>query len=85
MDSRKKEAVQKAGVLLDEGLKALEMQRKHIKVANCSDESHPLAEDSDDEKSEKAEMKAEPERAANKLQRGGGSARNKRKCWPGPA
>ena len=69
------------------------MQQKHIKVANRSEfgsmveqyESHPLAEDSDDEKSEKAEMKAEPERAANKLQRGGGSARNKRKCWPGPA
>ena len=69
----------------------MEMQQKHIKVANHSEfgsmvehyESHPLAEDSDDEKSEKAEKKAE--RAANKRQRGGGSARNKRKCWPRPA
>ena len=73
MDSREKEAVQKTRVLLDEGLKALEMQQKHIKVADRSEfgwsmvghyESHPLAEDSDAEKKlEKAEKEAE--RAAN--------------------
>ena len=93
MDPREKEAVQKAGALLDEGLKPLETRQKHIKVADRSDfgwstvehyESHPLAEDSDDEKKlEKAEKEAE--RAANKCQRGGGGAGNKRKCWPGPA
>ena len=93
VDLREKEAVQKAGALLDEGLKALETRQKHIKVADRSDfgwstvehyESHPLAEDSDDEKKlEKAEKEAE--RAANKRRRGGGGAGNKRKCWPGPA
>ena len=73
MDSREKEAVQKTGVLLDEGLKALEMQQKHIKVSDRSEfgwsmvehyKSHPLAEDSDAEKKlEKAEK--ESERAVN--------------------
>ena len=93
VDPREKEAVQKAGALLDEGLKALETRQKHIKVADRSDfgwstvehyESHPLAEDSDDEKKlEKAEKEAE--RAANKRRRGGGGAGNKRKCWSRPA
>ena len=93
VDSRKKEAVQKAGALLDGGLKALETRQKHIEVADCSDfgwstvehyESHPLAEDSDDEKKlEKAEK--EDERAANKHRRRRSGAGNKRKCWPRPA
>ena len=71
----------------------METRQKDIKVADHSDfgwstvehyESHPLAEDSDDEKKlEKAEKEAE--RAANKRRRGGGGAGNKRKCWPRPA
>ena len=92
-DSREKQAIQKAEALLDKGLKALEMQQKHIKVADRSEfgwftvehyERHPLADDSNDEKKlEKA--KKEAEHAANKRRHGGGGAGNKKKCWPGPA
>lgn len=69
-----KEALKKAHVFLDEGMKSLDKRQKHIKVADRSDygwstveyyDSHPLADDSDDEKRlEKAEREAE--RAANK-------------------
>ena len=56
-------------MFLDEGMKSLEKRQKHIKVADWSDfgwstvehyDSHPLADDSDDEKHlENAEREAE--------------------------
>ena len=85
-DEQDKEAIKKAEILLDEGLKSLEKRQKHIKVADRSEfswatvehyESHPLAADSDDEKRlEKAEKEAE--RAANKRRRGNSAAGRKK-------
>ena len=71
---------------LDEGLKSLDKRQKHIKVADRSDygwatvehyDSHPLADNSDDEKRlDKAEKEAE--RAAGKRRRGGGAGTKRR-------
>ena len=86
-----KEAIKKAEIILDEGLKSLEKRQKHIQVADRSEfgwatvehyESHPLAADSDDKKHlEKAEKEAE--RAANKCRRGSGAAGIKKKSLSG--
>ena len=71
---KQKEALKKADIFLDEGMKLMEKRQKHIKVADRSDygwsmvkhyDSHPLADDSNDEKRlEKAEREAKC--AANK-------------------
>ena len=84
-----KEALKKVDVYLDEGMKTLEKRQKHIKVADRSDfgwstvehyDSHPLADNSDDEKRlEKAEKEAE--RAANKRKRGGGAGAKRKRSW----
>ena len=90
-DDQDKEAIKKAEMLLDEGLKSLEKRQKHIKVADRSEfgwatvehyDSHPLAADSDDEKRlEKAEKEAE--RAANKRRRGSGTGIKKKNLFEG--
>ena len=84
-----KEALKKADVFLDEGMKSLEKRQKHIKLADRSDygwstvehyDSHPLADDSDDEKRlEKAEREAK--RAANTRKRGGGAGAKRKRSW----
>ena len=81
-----KESLKRVDSFLEEGMKSLEKRQKHIKVADRSDygwatvehyDSHPLADNSDDEKRlEKAE---EAERVANKRRCGGGAGA-KRKC-----
>ena len=70
-------------------MKSLEKRQKHIKVADRSDfgwsmvehyDSHPLANDSDDEKHfEKAEREAEC--VANKCKRGGGAREKRKRSW----
>ena len=84
-----KEAWKKVDGFLDEGIKSLEKRQKHIKVADRSDygwatvehyDSHPLADDSDDEKRlEKAEREAG--RAANKRRREGGATAKRKRVW----
>ena len=91
-DDQDKEAIKKAKMLLDEGLKSLEKCQKHIKVADRSEfgwamvkhyDSHPLAADSDDKKRlEKAEKEAE--RAANKHRWGSGTGIKKKNLSRGP-
>jgi len=89
-DTAAKEAIQKAELSLDEGAKALSIQQKHIKIADCPDLSwatvkhymaHPLADGPEDEKditiSEK-EAQRDLERAQAKKGYGGGKGKKKR-------
>ena len=83
------EALKKAQVCLDEGMKSLEKCQKHIKVADQSDygwstvqhyDTHPLASDSDDEKRlEKVEKEAE--HTASKRRRGRNTGARKWRNW----
>ena len=84
-----KESLKRVDSFLEEGIKSLEKRQKHIKVADRSDygwatvehyDSHPLADNSDDEKRlEKAEKEAE--RVANKRRRGGGTGAKRKRGW----
>ena len=84
-----KEALKKVDSFLEEGMKSLEKRQKHIKVADRSDygwatvehyDSHPLADNSNDEKRlEKAEKEAEC--VANKRRRGGGAGAKRKRSW----
>ena len=84
-----KESLKRVDSFLEEGIKSLEKRQKHIKVADRSDygwatvelyDSHPLADNSDDEKRlEKAEKEAE--RVANKRRRGGGAGAKRKRGW----
>lgn len=90
IDEQDKEAVKKADMFLDEGLKALYKCQKHNKVAYCSDfrwamveyyDSHLLAANSDDEK-RLENAKKEVERAANKHRRAVALLVPKRRVYP---
>ena len=84
-----KETLKRVDNFLDKGLKSLDKRQKHIKVADRSDygwatvehyDSHPLADNSDDEKRlDKAEKEAE--RAAGKGRCGGGAGTKRRRPW----